>query len=81
MHPSTAADVGLITVSSDPNRFINDKQAAELVGLSRSYLRTLRVKGGGCVYYTPGGGRAVRYKVADLIAWVESAAKTSTSQG
>jgi hypothetical protein len=80
VHYRSAPEPAVDAAGFDPNRFVNDKQAAELLGLSRSYIRALRVKGGGCVYYTPGGGRAVRYKVSDLIAWAESSAKTSTSQ-
>ena len=47
------------------------------VPLSPSYLRQLRLRGGGCAFST--FGRAVRYRLSDLYTWAESKAATSTS--
>jgi hypothetical protein len=50
----------------DGDRFIDDLEAAEILKLSPSYLRQLRVKGGGCRYSR--FGRAVRYRISDLFS-------------
>lgn len=59
--------------------FIDDQRAADLLGLSRSYLRQLRVKGGG-PRYSPLARKAVRYRVGDLLEWAASKAVSSTSE-
>lgn len=59
------------------DRYVDDAEAAQILGVSRSYLRQLRVKGGGCRFSS--FGRAVRYKLTDLYAWADSKASTSTS--
>jgi hypothetical protein len=60
-----------------PDRYVNDIEAARILGLSRSYLRQLRVTGGGCAFST--FGHAVRYRLSDLYAWAEGRSATSTS--
>ncbi|MFC6632422.1 helix-turn-helix transcriptional regulator [Microbulbifer taiwanensis] len=50
-------------------RFLDTKQAAQYLSLSAVWLNELRIKGGGPKFYKL--GRAVRYKVEDLDAWVE----------
>jgi predicted DNA-binding transcriptional regulator AlpA len=52
--------------------------AASLTGLSRSNLEKLRVAGSGPPFVKY--GKAVRYRVADLNAWIEAHVVTSTSQ-
>ena len=59
------------------DRYVDDLEAAEILGLSRSYLRQLRLKGGGCRFSS--FGRAVRYRLSDLHAWAASKTATSTS--
>lgn len=59
------------------DRYVDDAEAADLLSVSRSYLRQLRCKGGGPVYST--FGRAVRYRIGDLFAWAGSKKTTSTS--
>lgn len=49
-----------------------------MLGLSRAYLRNLRVSGGGCRFSK--FGRAVRYRVGDLMAWANDNAVQSTSE-
>lgn len=61
-----------------PDRYVDDAEAGEILGLSRSYLRQLRLKGGGprfCSF-----GRAIRYSVAELHAWATSKSASSTSE-
>lgn len=52
--------------------------ASALTGLSRSNLEKLRCSGGGPPFVK--FGKAVRYRVADLNAWVEAHVVKSTSQ-
>ncbi len=61
-----------------PDHFIDDERAAELLSLSRSYLRQLRVRGGG-PRYSALARKAIRYRVADLLAWADSKSACSTS--
>lgn len=60
------------------DRYLDDVEAAELLGLSRSYLRQIRLKGGGprfCSF-----GRAIRYPLSELHAWAASKSASSTSE-
>ncbi len=63
----------------NPDRFVTDVEAAALLGLSRGYLRALRVRGGGAPYAN--FGKAVRYRLPVLMDWAESKTVASTSQG
>ena len=60
------------------DRFVDDIEAADVLGLSRSYLRQLRVKGGGPPY-SKFSAKAVRYRLSDLFAWGEACSVRSTS--
>jgi predicted DNA-binding transcriptional regulator AlpA len=61
-------------------QYVDDRTLADLLGLSRSYLRQLRVSGGG-PRFTRLGAKAVRYRVADALDWAASKpAGTSTSE-
>jgi predicted DNA-binding transcriptional regulator AlpA len=53
-------------------------QAARRVGLSVSTLNKLRLAGGGPRYAKL--GRAIRYRVADLDAWIAANLRASTSE-
>jgi excisionase family DNA binding protein len=55
---------------------INEAEAAKYLSLSRSFMRQARVKGTGPVYRK--FGRAVRFRVQDLDAWIESKARKNT---
>lgn len=59
------------------DRYIDDGEAAAILGLSRSYLRQLRVRGGGPKFAS--FGRAVRYRVTALHAWADAKMSASTS--
>lgn len=73
--PTTSRRPSLI---AREDRFIDDAEAADMLGLSRSYLRALRVNGGGCRFTK--FGRAVRYRVGDLLAWAHDNSASSTSE-
>jgi len=64
--------------TTSPDRFVDDAVASEMLGLSRSYLRQLRVTGGGPRFSA--FGRAVRYRLSDLFAWAGSKSVASTSE-
>jgi len=57
---------------------LNEKAAAEILGLSPRTLQRWRVTGGGPVYRKI-GATAVRYDERDLAAFAEAGARTSTS--
>jgi hypothetical protein len=66
-----------------PDRFIDEKSVALLLDVSTGYLANLRCHGGGPRYYNlgkPGRGRCIRYRIADVLTWVESRAATATSE-
>jgi predicted DNA-binding transcriptional regulator AlpA len=47
---------------------VDERRAAEIVGLKPATLKKYRMRGGGPPYVRY-GRRAVRYRVADLRAW------------
>ena len=63
--------------------FLNEAQAANMIGFSKNTLRVWRVNGRSNGEPTPifiKCGRAVRYRLSDLKAWMNSmSAKKSTS--
>jgi hypothetical protein len=75
MHPATQAGRTAPAVS---DHYVDDVEAARILGLSASYLRKLRVSGGG-PRYSKLSARAVRYKLRDVLAWADSKAVASTS--
>ena len=57
-------------------RMLTEQQAAEYIGMSRSFLRKSRMDGNRSGH-TPGPpfvkiGRSVRYLPADVLAWIEA---------
>lgn len=58
---------------------IDEKEAADRLGLSPRTLQAWRVSGGGPVYRKI--GRRVAYAVSDLAAFVEAGARSHTSEG
>jgi predicted DNA-binding transcriptional regulator AlpA len=51
-------------------RYVREKQAAEITGFAVQTLRNKRHNGDGPPYVKK--GRAVRYPLADLVAWMEA---------
>ncbi len=63
-----------------PDQWIDDRAVAQFLGLSRTYVRQLRVSGGG-PRFSRFGAKAVRYRVADVMAWAkDKPAGTSTTE-
>lgn len=61
-----------------PNTIFNTAEAAQYVGLGKPTLERFRVSGDGPQYCKLGG--AVRYRKADLDAWLDSRVTRSTSE-
>jgi predicted DNA-binding transcriptional regulator AlpA len=71
--PSTASAA---TTYSEP--LLNTAQAAAVLGFHASYLAKARLSGTGPKYLKI-GGRSVRYRRADIEAWLANKTRTSTS--
>jgi predicted DNA-binding transcriptional regulator AlpA len=54
--------------SSSPTPVLTEKYAAPYTGMSTAWLRQARIRGIGPAYIRV--GRSIRYRVADLDAWV-----------
>jgi len=63
---------------SDVLELLNTAEAAQCLKVSESLLHKLRLTGGGPVFVRL-AGRAIRYRRADLAAWVNASAMASTS--
>jgi hypothetical protein len=63
--------------SQGDQRLVTAGEAAAYLRLSTSYVNKLRVEGGGPVFLKL--SRAVRYRQADLEAWISSRQHSSTS--
>lgn len=63
----------------DPDLHIDEKHAAEYLGISFRTLQGYRTKGGGPEFIKI-GKKAVRYKIQDLIDWANDRKKKNTSQ-
>jgi predicted DNA-binding transcriptional regulator AlpA len=61
------------------DNLLKTEDAASYLGLSPSLLNKLRLTGGGPKFLRL-AGRAIRYRRADLDAWVDASAVESTSQ-
>ena len=57
---------------------LTTRQAATALGLSKTWLEQLRVKGGGPLF-VKAGARCL-YRPEDLSAWLESRLRENTSQ-
>jgi len=60
-------------------QLLNTQQAAALIGMSVAFLERDRWAGAK-VPYIKVGNRAVRYRMSDLMAYIESRMRHSTSQ-
>jgi predicted DNA-binding transcriptional regulator AlpA len=58
--------------------FVSPEQAARYLGVSRSWLAQLRVRGEGPPYHK--FGKVVRYQLGNLQEWTDDRKRGSTSQ-
>jgi hypothetical protein len=63
----------------DPESHIDEKKAAEYLGISYRTLQGYRTKGGGPKFVKI-GKKTIRYKVSDLIGWSTDNKKINTSE-
>jgi predicted DNA-binding transcriptional regulator AlpA len=59
-------------------RLLTPKDAANFLRLSLSWLAKARMRGDGPSYVKP--GRSVRYREGDLVQWLKSCRRQSTSE-
>jgi predicted DNA-binding transcriptional regulator AlpA len=64
--------------TNQTSRWIDEQEAAQITGMSRAWFQRKRWQGGGISYTKL--DRACRYKLADVLAWMESRKTCSTSQ-
>lgn len=62
----------------DPETYVDSPRAGQILGLSHSYLRKLRIYGGGPRFATM--GRLVRYRVGDLLDFAAARRVESTAE-
>jgi Helix-turn-helix domain len=67
-----------MSAHSADNELLTEAEAAKLRRQSVRTLQAERVRGGGCPYVKL--GRSVRYRRADVLYFIESNIKASTSQ-
>ena len=60
------------------NKLLTTQQASEYLGMSKAFLERDRVEEAR-IPFIKVGSRAVRYRIADLDAFLESRVRTSTS--
>ncbi len=57
---------------------LNEKEFCDITGLKLATARSNRIKGIGCNFYKIGG--AVRYKLSEIIEYIESCKCSSTTK-
>jgi hypothetical protein len=76
-NPAKAKPMQALSNSTDPDALFMEAEAANFLNLSIRTLQSWRVKGGGPLFVR--AGRAVRYRRRDLLAWMDSNTRDSTS--
>jgi predicted DNA-binding transcriptional regulator AlpA len=71
------------TTLSAVDRLLHSSEAARYLGVSHAWLARHRWAGTGPAFIRVGGknGRAVRYRISDLQAWIEDNRVTSNGGG
>jgi len=64
--------------TADPDRLLNEREAATFLGYTIRALQNWRLRGGGPTYVKV-SERSIRYRRRELMAWVEKRLRTSTS--
>ncbi len=65
--------------ADDPDRLVDERQAAGFLCYSVRALQNWRVRGGG-PRFVKVSGRSVRYRHRDLIAWIDERTRSNTSE-
>lgn len=66
-------------IEANPDRLINEQEAALLLGYSVRALQNWRVRGGGPAFVKV-SARSIRYRRRDLLNWIESKTVRNTSE-
>jgi len=61
-----------------PIRMMRQKDVAAMLDMAESWVEQIRLRGGGPVYHK--FGKNVRYRVEDVLTWVDGQRRFSTSQ-
>lgn len=61
-------------------RLLDSKAVSELLGVHLSTVEHLRLRGTGPRFFSPPGTRRVWYAERDVLGWMASGAKRSTSE-
>jgi len=78
MEAGLATGDQLCSRTSDPDALLTESQAASLLGFTPRALQMWRYRGGGPKFVKI-SSRAVRYRRRDLLDWIESRIRFSTS--
>lgn len=78
LSPADAARAATAAIPTHPAALLTEIQAAEVLNLSIRTLQAWRVRGSGPRFVRL-SGRAVRYRNADLAAYIEARTVASTS--
>ena len=62
------------------NRLLDTAEVAEMLGVHASTVNHYRLRGEGPRFYSPPGTRRVWYSERDVLVWMATGAKYSTSQ-
>lgn len=65
-------------METSPFRMLRQKAVAEMLGMTESWVEQIRLKGGGPAFCK--FGKSVRYKIEDILEWIEMRRCTSTSE-
>ncbi len=57
-------------------RYVDEREAAAILAVRPGTLANWRSERRGPKYHRPGGGRVIRYRVDELIAWAEQVTVT-----
>lgn len=74
------SEVNRNLLTLNPDRLLDERQAAGLLGLSHRTLQAWRLTGGGPPYIKM-GMRSVRYSLAAINAWIRTQARAHTAAG
>ena len=65
-------------VEHDPAALLTETEAAKLLKFTRRFLQARRVRGDGPNFIRI-SSRAIRYRRADILTWIEARVRTSTA--
>lgn len=67
-----------MTQKAEP-QLLTEREAAELLGLTRSFMQARRVRGDGPKFVRI-SSRCIRYDIQDLKAWISDLRRDSTAE-